>query len=163
MELLLDKIIIFGNSGSGKSTLANKLSTAQRLAHLDLDTIAWQASSPPKRKALEDSQLDINAFIQANSQWVIEGCYSDLLALAMVEATEVIYLNLPIATCIDNAKSRPWEPHKYPSKQAQDNNLTMLVDWISQYDRRLDTFSKSVHDTLFQGFNGKKTRIAENM
>jgi adenylate kinase family enzyme len=162
MEPILNKIIIFGNSGSGKPTLANKLSITKDLAHLDLDTIAWQAGSPPTRKALEDSQRDINAFVQKNSQWVIEGCYSDLLVFAMVNATEVIYLDLPIATCIDNAKSRPWEPHKYPSKQVQDQNLAMLVDWINQYNTRQDTFSKSAHESLFQGFNGKKTRIDEN-
>jgi len=80
----------------------------------------------------------------------------------MLHATEVIYLNLSIATCIENEKPRPWEPHKYPSKQAQDKNLAMLVDWIGQYDKRLDTFSRSVHESPFQSFKGKKTHIDEN-
>ena len=41
-QTLMRKILIFGNSGSGKSTLAGKLCAGNGLAHLDLDTLAWQ-------------------------------------------------------------------------------------------------------------------------
>jgi adenylate kinase family enzyme len=126
----LKKILVFGNSGSGKSTLSKELAATAKLAHLDLDTLAWLPTIPPERKALKDSAKEINEFITNNDGWVIEGCYSDLLEIASPYSTEIIYLNLPIEQCIKNAKSRPWEPHKYASKEAQDANLNMLIDWI---------------------------------
>lgn len=152
----MTKTLIFGNSGSGKSTLAQKLCAAKKSAHLDLDTLAWLPTSPPERAPLPQSLLTINRFIQANSSWVIEGCYTDLLELVATEATKIIFLDLSIADCIANAKKRPWEPHKYPSKQAQDANLLMLIEWIKQYKTRQDDFSYARHYAFFQQYSGNK-------
>ncbi len=158
----MQKILIFGNSGSGKSTLARAFNHCLDLAHLDLDTLAWQPGSPPTRKPIAESALEISKFIDSNNNWVIEGCYSDLLALAAPAATKMIFMNLPIAACIENARQRPFEPHKYESKQAQDANLDMLIDWISQYDTREDTFSKAAHTALYNNFSGDKQIITNN-
>ncbi len=158
----MSKIVIFGNSGSGKSTLAKGLAATNKLAHLDLDTIAWQATQPPERLALFESSKTINHFFKDHSGWVIEGCYADLLALVISTADEVIFLNLPVPLCIANAKNRPWEPHKYESKAAQDANLAMLIEWISQYTSRSDTFSKIAHEKLFNEFKGKKVMYVSN-
>ena len=158
----MKRIIIFGNSGSGKSTLAKALCKDKNLSHLDLDLIAWQPTSPPQRKPIAESRQEIDAFISVNDGWVIEGCYSDLLELALPAASEIIFLNLPVEACIANARNRPWEPHKYASREAQDANLDMLIDWISQYPERTDTFSKSSHEALFKRYNGKKTMYTSN-
>jgi len=159
----LKRIIIFGNSGAGKSTLAKSLASIDRLAHFDLDSIAWLPTSPPQRKAVEQSKADIDVFIAENDRWVIEGCYSDLLELLFTKATEIIFLDLPIDQCIANARARPWEPHKYESKQAQDANLDMLLGWISDYEDRTDTFSRAAHRDLFLRYGGKKTRYTQNV
>jgi len=171
----LHKIIIFGNSGSGKSTLAKKISTENKLAHLDLDTLAWLATTPPQRKSISDSANEIALFTKNNEDWVIEGCYSDLLELLTIgsnsatsdnlitsKANEIVFLDLPIETCIANAQKRPWEPHKYASKQAQDDNLEMLINWIKAYETRTDSFSKQAHHQLYDAFKGKKTIIKTN-
>ncbi len=158
----LSKFVIFGNSGSGKSTLAKELALSNHLAHLDLDTVAWKPIMPPERLPILESSKLINEFLVANSGWVIEGCYSDLLALVTQQADEVIFLNLPVSACIENAKNRPWEPHKYESKEAQDKNLEMLINWISQYTVRTDSFSKAAHEKLFTDFQGKKTMYVSN-
>jgi adenylate kinase family enzyme len=164
--MILDKIIIFGNSGAGKSTLAKKRAQSNNLAHFDLDTIAWlppkALNHSPERMPLEDSKVKIEQFITTNANWVIEGCYADLLEFIMTEATEVIFLDLPVEVCMANAKDRPWEPHKYQSKQAQDKNLPMLLNWIAQYPERTDTFSQQAHQKLFDGFSGKKQRYSCN-
>lgn len=161
-ELKLSKIVIFGNSGSGKSTLAKQLCAANSLTHFDLDTIAWQASSPPVRKALTESKQDIDTFLSTTENWVIEGCYSDLLELIIPAASEIIFLNLSIEDCISNAKNRPWEPHKYASKADQDANLNMLLGWIAQYTERDDSFSQGSHEALFNCYQGKKTMYTHN-
>lgn len=156
------RILIFGNSGSGKSTLARELCLKYTLAHLDLDTIAWLPSSPPSRKPLVDSQQDISIFIKSNESWVIEGCYSDLLEIAIPESTEIIFMNLPVDACISNARNRPWEPHKYATRDAQDANLGMLIDWISQYPEREDTFSMAAHNELYEKYAGRKRVLTSN-
>jgi len=158
----LSKVVIFGNSGSGKSTLAKDLAMKNQLAHLDLDSIAWKDTTPPERLAISESSRSINDFLSTNNCWIIEGCYSDLLELVTPKSDEVIFLNLPVSACVKNAKSRPWEPHKYESKEAQDENLEMLIDWISQYTTRTDTFSKVAHEKLFEEFQGKKTMYVSN-
>ncbi len=156
------KIVIFGNSGSGKSTLAKKLSGAESLAHLDLDTLAWMPTVPPERRPLPESKAEILEFIRSNASWVIEGCYSDLLEVALESSNELIFMNLPIESCIENARNRPWEPHKYESKEAQDRNLNMLIDWISQYTERTDTFSKASHAALYERYSRKKCMLTSN-
>ncbi len=111
---------------------------------------------------LNESKIKIDNFLANNGSWVVEGCYSDLLSMVIKEAQEVVFLNLPISECISNAKKRPWEPHKYPSKKAQDQNLEMLIDWIAQYELRTDSFSKKSHCALYDGFQGKKTMYTSN-
>ncbi|WP_159820576.1 shikimate kinase [Colwellia sp. 20A7] len=152
----MSKVVIFGNSGSGKSTLAKQLALHDDLAHLDLDTIAWKPTTPPERLPITESSTLLYDFLITHNNWVIEGCYADLLALVIEQADEIIFLNLPVSSCIKNAKARPWEPHKYESKAAQDANLAMLVNWISQYADRADTFSKVAHEKLYHDFKGKK-------
>ncbi|GAB5452920.1 MAG: hypothetical protein Hals2KO_32480 [Halioglobus sp.] len=156
------KILIFGNSGSGKSTLAKKLCESEQLSHLDLDTLAWTSAAPPERKPLEESKLEISAFISSEDGWVIEGCYSDLLEVALPYSNEMIFMNLSVDLCIENARKRPWEPHKYESKEAQDKNLEMLIDWIAQYSVRSDTFSELSHKRLYENYSGRKMMVTHN-
>jgi adenylate kinase family enzyme len=155
------KIIIFGNSGSGKSTRARKLQK-EGLAHLDLDSLAWVMEPEIARRPMDDSGKEILKFINEHESWVIEGCYSDLIEFALEFSTEIIFMNLPVELCVQNAKNRPWEPHKYASKEAQDQNLAMLLDWISQYPHREDTFSKAMHEKLYARYQGEKIMFISN-
>lgn len=159
------KIVILGNSASGKSTLAQSLSQRESLPHLDLDVLAWQplgeGADVPARRALEDSGNDIRAFISEHTGWLVEGCYADLLELVTPQATEMIYLNPPIETCVRNARRRDWEPHKYPSREAQDKNLPMLIEWIRAYKTREDTLCEAAHQQVYAAFKGHKRMLRE--
>lgn len=158
----MSRTLIFGNSGAGKSTLAKRLCARDGAAHLDLDTLAWQATTPPTRKPLVESVVKIRAFVRAHHAWVIEGCYTDLLEEVIGEAEELVFLDLPVNLCQDNARARPWEPHKYASKAAQDANLEMLLAWIAEYEARDDGFSRTAHRRLFDGFARRKSRLESN-
>jgi len=158
----LSKILVFGNSGSGKSTFAKHISLNFGLSHLDLDVLAWLPTSPPQRMPIEKSKERINDFLAEHESWVIEGCYTDLLELLKDEASEVVFMDLNIEQCIANAKSRPWEPHKYESKEAQDANLNMLIKWIEDYKTRSDSFSYESHRRFYESFQGKKVAYTEN-
>lgn len=156
------KIIILGNSGSGKTTLAKRLQARDNLAHLDLDSVAWKETDPTERLPLRESWQRIVEFIGLNDGWVIEGCYTDLLEKVAPLSNELIFLNLPVGACIENARNRPWESHKYPSKQAQDKNLEMLIDWIRAYQNRTDHCSYTSHNKLYSNYVGVKKMITEN-
>ena len=135
---------------------------ADNRAHLDLDTIAWEEGSAPSRRPLEDSHRELDLFLDANTHWVIEGCYADLINLVLPHSPEIVFLDLPVSACVSNARARPWEPHKYASPEAQDANLAMLIDWISDYDNREDVFSRAAHEAIFDAYSGKKTRLTRN-
>jgi adenylate kinase family enzyme len=150
------KTIIFGNSGSGKSTLAKQLARQDNALHLDLDTLAWLPTTPPQRMPIAQSEQLIRQTLANKQNWLVEGCYADLLTILCDQATHAIFLNLPIEMCIENARARPWEPHKYASKALQDKNLEMLIGWISQYITRRDSFSLEAHKQLYTNFSGDK-------
>jgi len=157
------RVLVFGNSGSGKSTLAARLADAGGLAHLDLDILAWLPEHPPRRAPLGDSAQHIEAFIHRHAGWVIEGCYTDLLEVAAPFATEAVFLNLDVEQCVANARNRPWEPHKYESKAAQDANLDMLIAWIRDYAERDDVFSYRTHRDFYERFEGEKRMHTEHL
>jgi adenylate kinase family enzyme len=159
----MHRVVIFGNSGSGKSTLAKEKAEFHSCAHLDLDTVAWDDGyEAPTRRPLMESAAQIESFLTKNENWVIEGCYSDLLNLVIAYSTELIFLNPGVKTCIANCKNRPWEPHKYDSLQAQNANLEMLSKWIENYSMRQDEFSLTAHRQLYDSYTGKKHEYTSN-
>jgi adenylate kinase family enzyme len=143
----MERIVIFGNSGSGKSSLAKALAARHGVAHLDLDTIAWER--PGVRAAADESARVLLRFIETSDGWVIEGCYSGLLEVAAAHSTELVFLNPGVEACVENCEARPWEPHKYETREAQDANLRMLVEWVREYETRDDEFSLREHRRLF--------------
>ena len=152
------RIVVFGNSGSGKTTLARVLTSQYTLAHLDLDSLAWD--SPGVRRSLAESGSTIRDFIHEHSEWVIEGFYADLLEQVLPYASEVRFLNPGVEACIANCRARPWEPEKYPSKEAQDQKLDFLLDWVREYESRTDEYSLARHRELFDGFRGPKVELS---
>ena len=150
------KVVIFGNSGSGKSFLSKKLAHKYSLAHMDLDTIAWLDTLPPQRKPIHESELMINQFMRKQDRWVIEGCYSDLLSIAINHSNKIVFLNPGIEKCIEHCKNRPWEQHKYESLEAQNKNFDMLINWVRQYPLRDDEFSLQAHLEIYNQFRGEK-------
>jgi adenylate kinase family enzyme len=155
----MPRIIILGNSGSGKSTLARALAATSQVAHLDLDTLAWQPATPPTRRPLQASIAAITEFMDTHDAWVVEGCYADLLAAAAARCTRLVFLNPGAEACSANCRARPWEPHKYPSPEAQDRNLDMLLAWVRDYETRNDEFSLQAHRRLFDGFAGERLEL----
>ncbi len=129
--------------------------------HLDLDTIAWKESG--ERESLDESLRKLELFLTEYEQWVVEGCYSPLIAQAALQANELVLLNPGIEACQANCKSRPWEPHKYPSKAEQDKNLAMLLNWVADYELREDEFSYAEHRKIFEAFSGNKQEIKSTL
>ncbi len=155
------RVVVFGNSGAGKSTLAGDLKRREGLAHLDLDTLAWESTTPPTRRPLARSAEGIERFVRKHPAWVIEGCYADLLEVVADRCTEMIFLNPGVQVCIAHCRQRPWEPHKYATKAQQDENLAFLIEWVRAYETRTDEFSLRAHRRLFDAHAGPKRELTE--
>ncbi|WP_066375694.1 shikimate kinase [Anabaena sp. CA = ATCC 33047] len=153
------RFVIFGNSGSGKSTLAHQLAEKFSIPVLDLDTIAWEANQIAVRRSHADAAKDLLNFINNNHSWVIEGCYSSLIEIALKFASEIYFLNPGIDKCLENNRNRPWERHKFTSPEEQAATFEFLQNWIQEYETRDDEFGYSSHRALFEQFNGKKQEI----
>lgn len=151
------RILVFGNSGSGKSTLARQLAHEHGLAHLDLDSIVWEPGRIAIQRSPEAVSASLEAFLFAQDRWVIEGCYGELVKAASGHCTELIFLNPGLETCLEHNSRRPWEPHKYASKEAQDAMLGNLQAWVAGYYERKDAWSYHAHRELFESFTGRKS------
>lgn len=153
------RVLVFGNSGSGKSWHARTLAARHRLAHLDLDTIFFVPGLIAVARPMAEVLADLHAFIDAHPAWVIEGCYGDVIEAALPFCSELLFMNPGNDACVANNGKRPWEPHKYASKEQQDSMLPLLLDWVGKYYERDDTCSYAYHRRVFDAFGGVKREI----
>ena len=151
------KVLIFGNAGSGKSTLAKRLSQEHGLPHLDLDSIVWEPGQIAVQRQVADISASLATFLAENRRWVVEGCYGDLVNAASSHCTKLVFLNPGLETCLEHNQARPWEPHKYASKAAQDEMLENLQTWVTDYYQRQDQWSYHAHRRIFDSFAGPKS------
>lgn len=153
------RFAILGNSGSGKSTLATWLARSADLAVLDLDSVAWEPDQPAVERSSAEAEADVAAFCAAHGRWVLEGCYGNLIAAALRFQPFLIFLNPGLAACTANCRNRPWEPHKYPSRQEQDANLPFLLSWVGEYYTRDGPMSLAAHQAVFSTYAGPKIEL----
>lgn len=153
------RVLIMGNSGSGKSWHARELAQRHGLSHLDLDTIVFVPRLIAVERAQEDVLADLRAFTQQHEAWVAEGCYGDLIEVALDTCTELVFMNPGREACLANNGKRPWEPHKYASKEQQDSMLPFLLEWVGEYYTRSDRCSYAWHRRVFDSFEGAKREV----
>ena len=153
------RIAILGNSGSGKTTLAQWLARRDDAAVLDLDTVAWLPGDEPLRRPLEASAAELQGFCQRHPHWVIEGCYAGLIAMVLQYRPTLIFLNPGTEACEAHCRARPWEAHKYDSREAQDARLDALLDWVRGYAQRDDELSLAGHRAVFDHYDGPRFEL----
>ena len=148
------KIILLGNAGAGKSTLSRKMIAKHPAARLSLDDVAFQGGT--ERRPLKDSIEEVKCWIANNENWIIEGCYSEIIEAVLEFCDELIFLNPGVDACIAHCRSRPWEPEKFDSRREQDKNLENLLQWVRSYESRTDEYGLARHRKLYESFLGKK-------
>jgi len=148
------RAVLFGNSGSGKSSLARRLVGARAVPILSLDDLAWNPG--PERKPLSESVTALLEFVETHDEWVIEGCYADLVEAALPFAGELRFLNPGIEVCVAHCQSRPWEPDKYETPEAQQATFDYLIAWVREYDTRADECGLERHRAVFDAYQGPK-------
>lgn len=148
------RIVIYGNAGSGKTTMARIVAREFSLSHLSLDDICWAATGV--RLPLSESIEALQTFISKHAEWVIDGCYGDLVEAALPYCSELRFLNPGIEACVRNCGSRPWEPSYCSSPEEQARLLEPVIEFVRQYETRQDEYSLARHRAIFDGFNGSK-------
>jgi adenylate kinase family enzyme len=157
------RIAILGNSGSGKSTLAAWLSARSGAAQLDLDSVAWVPGEIAVARPADHALADVQSFCSSNGQWVVEGCYTRLIERALLLKPLLLFLNPGVDCCVANCQARPWEPHKYRSKQEQDERLGYLLTWVREYYCRDDEMSLVAHRSCFDSYTGRKQEVTDSL
>lgn len=155
------RFAIVGNSGSGKTTLARMLSDGEHVTVLDLDTIAWEPGKIAVARPFEEAANDVRVFCRLHESWIIEGCYAGLVEASFEFEPLLLVLDPGVERCLQNCRSRPWEPHKYASKEEQDKGLAYLLEWVEEYYSRDDDMSLAAHKALFDKYNGPKKWLTE--
>lgn len=153
------RVAIFGNAGSGKSTLARWLAESAGLAVLDLDSVAWEPDQPAVARSGALARADVAKFCAAHERWVLEGCYGDLVEAALRFEPLLVFLDPGLEPCAAHCRNRPWEPHKYASKEEQDANLPSLLSWVAGYYTRDGPMSLAAHRAVFDRYRGRKVEL----
>jgi adenylate kinase family enzyme len=84
------RIAIIGSTGSGKSTLARSLSQRLGVPHTELDSLHWLPGW------IERDDADFRPLVDAataQSNWVIDGGYSEVRDLVWGRADTIVWLN----------------------------------------------------------------------
>ena len=148
------RIVLLGNAGAGKSATAKRLIENRDIPRLSLDEIAWGEGT--QRRPMDRSREELLRFLDQYDQWVIEGCYGDLVEIALFACTELRFLNPGIEACVSHCRQRPWEPTKFSSPHEQRAMLDHLVEWVRQYETRDDEYGLKRHRAIFDAFDGCK-------
>ncbi len=92
------RIMVMGvSSGVGKSTFAAKLGKYLNIPVHHLDSLFWRPNWV--EAPLEEFQQSQEEIV-GKEQWIIEGNYSNTYDLRIRHADTVIYLELPLKTCL---------------------------------------------------------------
>lgn len=97
------RMVVMGNSGSGKSTLAARIGEALDVPAHDLDAPYW-LSHGKARPSSEAKALVAQA--AAGDGWVIEGVWAELLEVALLRATVLVWLDLSWDECLQGLLQR---------------------------------------------------------
>ena len=155
------RIAIVGNSGSGKSTVAQAIAREHGWPTLDLDTVAWEPQKVAVPRPEADARAEVEVFCTSQSDWVIEGCYTELVAVSLRYSPVLVFLHPGMDRCLANCRQRPWEAHKFPSQGEQDQRLAFLLTWVREYYTRDGSLSLRAHRALFERYPGPKRELTE--
>lgn len=153
------RIAVLGNSGSGKSTFARWAATRTGAAMLDLDSVAWIPGQIAVERPAGEAQELVSSFCHSAQHWIVEGCYTALMMVALESRPLLLFMNPGLEQCLENCRLRPWEPHKYASKQEQDERLDFLLAWVAGYYTRSGDVSYSRHRACFDSYSGSKHEV----
>ncbi len=142
---VVKRIMVIGvSSGVGKSTFARKLGEVLDINVYHLDALFWKPNWV---------QASIEEFSQAQQeivkqdQWIIEGNYTPTFGIRTEKADTIIYLELPLHTCMYRVLKR-WIKNIGKTRPDMGKDCKEKIDW---------EFIKFILNT----YNPRKKKMAE--
>jgi adenylate kinase family enzyme len=155
------KITIIGTSGSGKSTLSRKISEKFNIQRLEIDRIWFKydghhylkGCTPEQKEAVNQKILaEVEQFLQANQNWVIDGTYSKIQPIIAERADSVVLIQLPLLFRLYSHIIRVFKgDNRHPEvTPLQDLHFTrtLIKRWRNGEDRKLIEFVKMYKSKL---------------
>src|SRR5438067_451722 len=112
----MNRIVIIGPAGAGKSKLARQLGEILQIEVIHLDSLFWQDDW---KKIPRGRQREIQQQFVQKATWIMDGSYHATLGSRIKAADTVIFLDMPLFTCIwrvikrhFTARSRPDLPKR---------------------------------------------------
>ncbi len=131
------KVLVIGSGGAGKSTFARRLGETLGLPVVHLDSCYWQPGwvEPPK-----DDWLKTVEGLLARDEWVMDGNYSDTLAVRLAACDTVIFLDLPRTVCLWRVFKRALMYHRKSRPDVAEGCVETLnaefFRWVWDYPKR---------------------------
>jgi len=91
------RVAVVGTSGSGKTTFSSQLAARLDVPHVELDALFWLPDWQ------EPDLADFRATVESatgGDGWVADGNYSRVSDLVLGRADTVVWLDLPMRTCL---------------------------------------------------------------
>jgi adenylate kinase family enzyme len=91
------RVSVVGSTGAGKTTFAARLAARMGVPHIELDAIDWGPDWTP----LDAETLAVRVGDATDSDgWVCDGNYSGVRPIVLERADTVVWLDLPLRTCL---------------------------------------------------------------
>jgi len=136
------KLLIVGIVASGKTTLAKRLSKEYDIKYYEIDKIVYDRENN-KRNVLD--QNEIVKFILNQNDWIIEGVLRKNLYYLLDEASQIIYIDIPIQIRKRRIFIRYIKQKLHIEKSDYKPNLEMLkmmYKWTDKYEVEKTDFEK---------------------
>jgi len=92
------RVAVIGTSGSGKTTFSAALAARLGVPHVELDALFWLPDWTEPEEA--DFLARVEAALDVPGGWVVDGHYSRLQDDILRRADTVVWLDLPMRTCL---------------------------------------------------------------
>lgn len=122
------RIVIVGASGCGKTTLGKQLSEILNLPLCDLDELSWLPGWALRDR--KEERADVERVTQ-QEKWIVVGNYSRHRDITWYRADLIIWLDLPLYTCLWRGLRRALENilYKTPICNGNYDSFTRPFSW----------------------------------
>jgi adenylate kinase family enzyme len=159
------RVAVIGTSGAGKTTIARQLADRLDVRHIELDALFWLPDwQEPDRAAFRATVVGL---LDEPGGWVLDGNYSTIRDAVLERADTVLWLDLPMRTCVwrvthravSRARSREllWGTNREPWRNVVGRNS--LAWWvITTHGRRRRETEKRFRDPALAGIRVHRFR-----